>query len=117
MLLFQRWHAAGSLIPEFTDPAWRNALVIPARPNVVVSASAGGSGGSDGNLGSAALPLAAAETGRVSMAERLALVRSLISEDRMPVQSPIPTIVCCFSYMQARTYDKSPKYPTNILVY
>ncbi|KAJ2233447.1 hypothetical protein IWW45_004174 [Coemansia sp. RSA 485] len=86
MLLFHRWHVAESLPPTFANSAWQNTLVIPAFSKGSIPSLAGNSGIADG-----ALSEMAAESGQVSISERLGLVRDLLSEDKMPVQSVLRT--------------------------
>ncbi|KAJ1724163.1 hypothetical protein LPJ53_001560 [Coemansia erecta] len=85
MLLFHRWHVAGSPPPTFASQSWQTTLVIPAFPKGLMSPPTVGSSGSmEGGLSSEA-----AETGKISIAERLGLVRDLLAEERMPVKSVI----------------------------
>ncbi|KAJ2391103.1 hypothetical protein GGI05_003039, partial [Coemansia sp. RSA 2603] len=82
MLLFHRWHVAESPPPTFASQSWQSTLVIPAFPKGLMSPPTVGSSGSmEGGLSSEA-----AETGQISIAERLGLVRDLLPEGRMPVK-------------------------------
>ncbi|KAJ2726164.1 hypothetical protein GGI07_000803 [Coemansia sp. Benny D115] len=84
MLLFYRWQVSESPPPTFANTEWQSTLVIPP-----FSRSPNPTSNSRSSIGSSyagGLSAAAAETGMVSTAERVGLVRDLLPEDRFPVR-------------------------------
>ncbi|KAJ1966253.1 hypothetical protein GGI12_000215 [Dipsacomyces acuminosporus] len=74
-MLFYRWHAAGSPPPTFADTSWHSIMVIPRYPDQRRGSSPLRSGDSG-----------AAESGLLSVFERLNLVRDLLPGEKLPME-------------------------------